>query len=312
MYSGTGKYEEAVAQFRRALELDRTSDEAYRGLAYAYARLGNVTEAEQTYRRAISYRPKYWAGYSWLGSFFFRAGRYQEAAEMFREVTSLAPENYRGYYNLGAMQFLAGHWPEGEQSLKQSLSLRETGAARSNLGTIFFYEQRYGEAVQSFEAAARISPKEEYIWGNLADAYRWSPGKIRDAAEAYQKAIDLAEADLRVNPRRADVLATLALYRAKTQAPHEAEQALAQALRWAPEDPAVFYSAAVVHNLAGQPKLALTWLKKAADRGYPLRQIQSDPEFHNLQHEPEFLRLVQPLAEEGRRNHAQSTRIDQR
>lgn len=299
VYNGTGKYEQAAGQFRQAVELEPTSDAAYRGLAFAYQRLSQPQEAEQTYRRAISFRPEYWAGYSWLGTFYFGVGRYQDAAEMFQKVTILAPENHRGFYNLGAMQFQAGLWPEGEQSLKRSLSLRETGVAHSNLGTIYFYEQRMGEAVQAFEAAARISPKEEYIWGNLADAYRRSPDKTKNAAEAYQKAIALAESELRVNPRRADVLANLALYRAKTQAPREAAQALAEALRWAPQDPTVLYSAAVVHNLGGQPQAALAWLDKAAQRGYPLRQIQSDPEFRNLQHQPEFQRLVKALSQKG-------------
>ncbi|MGH6628251.1 MAG: tetratricopeptide repeat protein, partial [Burkholderiales bacterium] len=241
----------------------------------------------------------YWAGYRWLGVFYFHTGNYENAIEMFRKLTVLAPENYRGFYNLGAAQFQAGHWPEAEQSLKQSLALRETGAAYSNLATISFYEQRFAEAVRAFEAAARYSPKEEYIWGNLADAYRWSPGESQNAAETYQKAIALAEDQLRVDPRNAEVLANLARYRAKTQAPREAAQALAQALRWAPQDPTVLYSAAVVHNLTGQPKVALDWLNKAAERGYPLRLIQSDPEFRNLQHQPEFLRLVQTLEQKG-------------
>jgi len=299
VFNATGRHELAVAQFRRALQLEPTSDAAYRGLGLAYEQLGNLPQAEQTYRQAIAFRPEYWAGYNWLGNFYFHSGRNEDAIAMFQKVTLLAPENSRGFYNLGGMQIQAGHWPEAEQSLKQSLALRETGAAYSNLGTIYFYERRSAEAIQAFEAAVKASPKEEYTWGNLADAYRWSPGESPRALATYQQATALAEEELRVNPRRADVLANLALYRAKTGKPAAAVRTIEQALRLTPQDPTVLYSAAVVHHLAGSTNAALDWLNKAVERGYPRQQVQADPEFHDLQNNPQFLRLARTLAQKG-------------
>jgi Tfp pilus assembly protein PilF len=51
---GTGKYDDAVTQYRRAVELEPTSDDAIRGLASAYARLGKSDEAERHCKRSMS------------------------------------------------------------------------------------------------------------------------------------------------------------------------------------------------------------------------------------------------------------------
>src|SRR5262249_24552797 len=63
-FSSQGGYEKAAEQYRRALELDPGSDEAYGGLAGAYERLGRLDEAERLYKQAITVRPAYWATYN--------------------------------------------------------------------------------------------------------------------------------------------------------------------------------------------------------------------------------------------------------
>ena len=80
--TGTGKNQEAIEQFERALELDPVSSEAYRGMARAYEALGdkeNLDKAEATYLKAIQLKPGYWAGYSNLGRFYYRLGRFEDS-----------------------------------------------------------------------------------------------------------------------------------------------------------------------------------------------------------------------------------------
>jgi tetratricopeptide (TPR) repeat protein len=146
VYNGTGKYEQAVEQFRRALDLEPTSDDAYRGLASAYESLGRTKEAEETYHRAITLRPQYWAGHSWLGAFYFRQGRYREAADMFEQVVKLAPDSFRGHSNLGAIYFAQGRYAEAIPMFERSVSIRPTAIAYSNLATAYFLLRRFSEA----------------------------------------------------------------------------------------------------------------------------------------------------------------------
>jgi tetratricopeptide (TPR) repeat protein/TolB-like protein/predicted Ser/Thr protein kinase len=290
--TGTGQYDKAKFEFLQALDNEPTSDEAYRGLARADERSGKTNEAEQTYLRAIDLRPGYWAGYSWLGDFYRRMGQFEKSAQMFERVVELAPDNHRGYSNLGAVYFQLERWSDAEKMYKKSLALRESGAAYSNLGTLYFFQGRYGEAARMFEHAAAASPKEEYVLGNLADSYRWTPGEADKAPGAYSKAIGLAEEQLRLDPRSSETLAHLALYRAKSGEKAGAVRTIEQAMAITPGNANLMYIAAVVYHLAGYQKRSLALLKDAVSAGYPLNEIRADPELQDLRNDSMFKSIV--------------------
>ena len=63
-----------------------------------------------------------------------------------------------------------------------------------------------------FEKAIELGVNNYIVWGNLADAYRYTPGYKEKAEEAYQKAIQLAEKEVKINPKDSLVLARLARY----------------------------------------------------------------------------------------------------
>jgi len=146
-----------------------------------------------------------------------------------------------------------------------------------------------------FEKAVALSPKNEQLMGNLADAYRWS-GHKEQASATYDKAIGLAYQQLQVNPRSASVMGDLALYYAKkSDAPH-ARQYIRQARGIDPADLQLIYDQAEVEALAGNQAEALGALKEALEKGYSPEEARSDPELAGLRGLPEFERLVNQLA----------------
>jgi len=292
VYNGTGKHELAIEQFRRAVEREPTSDAAHRGLALAYQQSGLLKEAEETYRRAIALRPQYWAGYNWLGNFYFLTGRYVKAEQMFKKVIEFAPENHRGYDNVGVTEYMLGSWAEAEQAYKKSVTLHESSETYSNLGALYFFQGRYADAARMFEAGVRLSPRNPFVRGNLADAYRWIPGEAKKAEENFRQAIELGEQELQINPRDAEIVANIALWRAKTGFQAEAVRDIEKALTSAPADPRYMYYGAVVYKLAGNRPRALEWLKKSVAHGYLVREIRADPEMRDLHDNPVFQRIV--------------------
>ena len=71
IYTGTGKYEEAVSAYQAILEKDASNIEAQRGLASTYKSAERYDEAERAYKRAIELKPSYWAGHLDLGGFYY-------------------------------------------------------------------------------------------------------------------------------------------------------------------------------------------------------------------------------------------------
>ncbi len=281
-YNQTGKYDQAVSEFQRALQIDPTSDDAYRGLGFAYEHLGKAAEAEQTYRRAVAVRPQYWAGYNWLGTFFFHEGRLQEAASMFQEVTELAPDSFRGYQNLGGAYTALGRFDLAVPALERSVHLRPSAAAYSNLGTVYFYLRRFADASRTYEQAMKLDARDYVLWGNLAEAYYWSPGEREKSANAYRRALALAEEQLKVNPRQTSALGQVALDNAMLGDLTAAEQYLRRALALAPRDPDLQLKGAVIESHLHHPDRAIALLDKALAAGISPDVVRNNPSFDDL------------------------------
>jgi len=206
-YAQQGRYTEAEKAYRRALTIYKRSlaanhpDLAYplNGLGALAEKRGNDRQAEKLYKQAITVRPAYWATHNWLGLFYMAHARYEEAAEMFGQVTSLAPDSFIGFYNLGGVRVLQGKYSDAIPLLERSLTIRPTANALSNLGTAHFQMRRYAESATDFERAVKLDSKSYEIWGNLGDAYYWTPGRRAEAAGAYSTAISLGEESLRHN-----------------------------------------------------------------------------------------------------------------
>jgi len=292
VYNETGKYDQAVSEFQRALQVDSTSDDAYRGLAFAYEHLGKTAEAEQTYRRAIAVRPHYWAGYNWLGTFFFREGRFQEASTMFQQVTALAPDSFRGYQNLGGAYTALGRFDQAVPALEKSVQLRPSAAAYSNVGTVYFYLRRYADAARAYEQAVKLDDRNYVLWGNLAEAYYWSPGEREKSADAYRKALPLAQAQLRVNPRDASAMGQMAMDSAMLGRGKEADEYLRQALALAPGDPDLQLKAALIGSYFNRRDQAIAWLSGALGAGLSPNLVRNHPGFDNLRSNTQYQRIM--------------------
>jgi serine/threonine-protein kinase len=284
---GTGEYQQALVQYKRALELEPTSDDAVAGLAAAYDSLGKTKEAEATYRKAIALRPKYWLGYNSLGFFYFSHGRYPEAAEMFAQVVSVAPDSFRGWSNLGGAYVAEGRYAEAIPLLLHSISVRPTEAAYSNLATAYFELRRFAEAVEAYNEALHSNEQNYAIWGNLGVAYDFAGDRDR-AEKAYQRAISMAMSSLEVNPNDPGVYGDLATYYSSLGKKPLALETLNRALRLAPADPYVLFDAANVFHDLGDFNQTLNYLGKALQHGFSCPTVRSAPAFDNLRPDPRF------------------------
>jgi serine/threonine-protein kinase len=293
VYKGTGHYEDAAAQFERAVAAEPTNDDAYRELADAYEHLGKRADAERTYRRAIELRPHYWAGYNRLGTFYYHQARYSEAASMFSQVIALAPDSIRGYYDLGATYNSQGRYAEAIGMLQHSIAIGPTANAYSNLGNAYFYLRRYGEASVAYEQAVKLNQNDYMLWWNLADGYYWAPGKRAQSAQAYRQAISLANEALRLNSRDAYAIGVLALCYAMLGERKSALGYLQTGLKLAPEDSEMRFKAALVYNQFGDITQTLGWLKKAIAAGLSAAVVRDTPNFDSLRSDRSFQELFQ-------------------
>src|SRR5262249_27913040 len=177
------------------------------------------------------------------------------------------PDNYWGYRNLGGLYLRLKDYRNAEIALNRSLELQPTDAGYSNLGILYYLQGRYVEASENFLKAIELNSTNGIIWGNLGDAYRWIPGKEREAKDAYQRAIALFEKEVSVNPLDVQARANCAMYWSHLGDNEKAFAELNSALKLKPEDGFVLSRAAIVYEQDGMRDRALAAVEGAIRSG---------------------------------------------
>jgi tetratricopeptide (TPR) repeat protein len=284
-----GYYEQAVRDLTRATELEPNNPFVWRGLASVYAGMNRSEDAIATYRKAIAVQPGYYGFYFDFGMFYYSIARYKEAEESMRHVTMLAPNLAPGHTNLGIILMDQGRYREAEVEMLASLKLREARQVLNDLGLLYAYQRRDGEAVRFYERSLAVGPPNTNLFLNLGDTYR-RLGREREAAEAYRRGMTMAEQNLVDNPRTSASRARLALFSARLGDRSGAEFEVAQALRMAPEDNPTMRLAALTYEVLKQRNKTLDILRNAP--APLLGDLSRQPDLEDLQADARFVELL--------------------
>lgn len=299
--SSSGKYSEASQQFEMAIKKRPTDDQSVRGLGMAYEQLKEYQKAETTYQRAIELRPHYWAGYNWLGTLYFKRGQYEKALQAFDRVIAIAPDNYRGYNNAGGIHILRGEFGKALEEFARSVQIRPSFAGYSNLGTAYFFQRRFLDAVTAYSQALKLNDRDYVSWGNMGDAQYFTPEQRGAASESYRKAISLADESLKVNSKDAYALGSKAMYYAMLNEREQADRCIRQALQLKSEGPDAWWQASVVYSQLGRKDETLAAIQSALAAGLSSSYVKSAPYFDGLRSEPRFQQLIQSAEKLERR-----------
>jgi serine/threonine-protein kinase len=272
----------------RAIELDPRCLDAHHVLAQLYARTDQWEQAQDHLSKAMALAPDDWANHSLRAFLFHRRGQYNEAVASFQDALRLAPDNAQALRDLSASFHMAGRYEEAASALQQSLAIEPSQRAYGNLGTLRFFQGRYAESARLFEKAIEEGATRYQAWGNLADAYRWTPGEEKKAPEAFRVALRLVRQWLESQPDDASAKSSLAVYLAKTGQPGEALAGLAALPESARRRADIQYKMAVVNELAGRRRDALQHLAQCLQIGYAVKEIEADPELRRLRLDPNY------------------------
>lgn len=291
VYQITGRNAEALAALTSAAQAAPRSDEVLRRLGRLYLTTSRGDEALATYQRAIDVNPYYWVGYAALAAAHMQLGDYERALPPLLRVIELDPGNAAGYNDLGAAYLQLGRYAEATAAFEKANTLRPAAITYTNLGITQAYAGSFRNAVPYFEKAVEMQPENEQFVGNLGDGYRWAGEQVK-ARDAYARAIQLAVAALKVNPRDSVTRSNLALYYAKQGDHATARRMIREALATNPENVSVQYALAITEALAGRKAEALTALKVTFDNGFPRTAATAEPDLRSLAQDPAFVTLT--------------------
>jgi eukaryotic-like serine/threonine-protein kinase len=284
-----GRYEDAVRDFTRVTELEPTNSEAWRRLANVYEST-NPDAVVSTYEKAIQAQPGYYRHYLSLGNFYFNHSQYDRAEALARKVIDVAPGLTAGHTNLGLALMRQGRYREAEASLQTSLRINENAFVLANIGVCHYAQERFEEALHYHARALAVGPPTPTRFSNLGDAYRHL-GRADEAAGAYRKALDLAEAEVVRDPRSGLSRVLLGMIAAQLGDRRRADAEISQSLALEPDNATVMRQAAIGYEALGERERTLAVLSRAPVR--TLEELSHQPDVKDLQQDRRFKDLLE-------------------
>jgi tetratricopeptide (TPR) repeat protein len=198
----SGRYDEAVEGYKKAIEVDPKDAVLHSNMAAAYWKLKNWTDAAAEYTRALrldpdneAYRRNLKHMLNENGNDLYSQGRYQEAAQSYQRAIGIDPDDAVLYSNLAAAYREMKDWQHAVEEYKQAMLIEpfQDGYVNS-LGNTYFSQGEYYLAAQYFMRAIGLNPKIAVYHANLAETCgllnQWE-----QAVECYKRAVDLDPQD---------------------------------------------------------------------------------------------------------------------
>ena len=188
-----GKTEEAIINFRKALDGKPDYAAAHFNMARARLNAGDTEGAATHYLAALRLNLTYFAALVEMGALLDGLGRTEEALSYYERALSIDAEHYSALFNYANALRRVGRNEEAVRYYNAALDIdSESPDARNNLGSLLFEMGRLPEAAAEFENALRVesSARTHYNLGLL----RLRQEAKRDARDHFGKALNLIEA----------------------------------------------------------------------------------------------------------------------
>ncbi|MBP2291985.1 O-linked N-acetylglucosamine transferase, SPINDLY family protein [Azospirillum rugosum] len=187
-----GRADEAVAAWRRSVDLLPGFAEAHHNLALAYWTMSRLDEAVGEQRAAVRSAPGMAEAHANLGALLLSVGRPAEAAAALRRALALVPGDATALANLA----LAGVSPSRPGAVDPAAARRaaladpELAEAHARLGDSLSQATRLEDAACAYRRALALSPALAEVWANLGFV-RQSQGDLDGAESGYRRALAL-------------------------------------------------------------------------------------------------------------------------
>ncbi len=186
-----GRLEEAIASYRRALQLRPDDFRSLNNLGLALKDQGNVEEAIACFRQVLQLRPDDAAPYNNLGIALRDQGRTDEALACYRQALQRAPHSPLPHHNMGTALQDQGRWDEAVACCRRALELKPDFAeAHNNLANAFLATGKLDEAVACYRRALELKPDYAEAHNNLGVALK-QQGKREEAIAGCRRALEL-------------------------------------------------------------------------------------------------------------------------
>lgn len=140
------KYDEALAAFRKATELDRLFAKAYEAMGQIYQKLGRPKDAEHFLQKAADIH--------------LSKENMADAEEILNQILEIRPDTINVYNSLGVLHRKKGNFKEALKSYEKALRIHPNQPQiHYNMGRLWLEMKDTANAREQFEKALALDPK---------------------------------------------------------------------------------------------------------------------------------------------------------
>ncbi|MBC7367228.1 MAG: tetratricopeptide repeat protein [Undibacterium sp.] len=251
-----GRPQEALAVFARALAIRPGYAEVHNNLGNALRSLGRIEAAITQYEQALRFKPDYAEAHNNLGCELGAKGRSADAIAHLEAAVRLNPANATNHSNLGNALRDAGRGPEALASYERALKSKPDFAeAHDNYGLALLSAGRGSEALARFAEAARFGADSPKI--------RRDYGKALAQQGRFPEAVAEFEAVVRLDPGAVAAHTLLGAALVQTDRWPEALACFEAGLKIAPDDADLHCNRAVALATVGRTQEAVAAFNEA-------------------------------------------------
>ena len=190
-FFNSGKYQEAIDNYTKAIKLNPKFTGAYFNRGYARQKLSQYQEAIADLTKVAELDPKYPNVYYALGWNYCQAEQYQNAVDNYTKAIGSDPKNAKAYNNRGFNYGKIGQYQKAIDDFTKVTALNPKDAeAYNNRGFIYRKLGQYQKAIDDYTRAVNLNPKYANAYFSRAAVYSFKKEKDRALAD-LKRAIDL-------------------------------------------------------------------------------------------------------------------------
>ncbi len=193
-YGKMGKFHKAVEAFQKALEKDPKCGLAHRGLALWRARMGEVEEAVRELEEALKVEPQYSATYAQLASAYERKGDYERALAFMEKAVKLSPKNPRYRISLAMLYHELGRLDEAAREAEAAFRLKPERDAGRYAIRLYHERRNFDRLIPLAKEFLRHFPDDTDVLVTLSQALQ-EQGKLSEAIRYAERAVEVCPLD---------------------------------------------------------------------------------------------------------------------
>jgi len=155
------EYDKAIAEFKKALVIDKDFAPPYNLLGYAYIAKWEYQKAEKAFDNYIRLLPDQPNPHDSMADLLTKMGRYQEAIKYYQKAVELDPRFTASQRKVGVNLVYMGKYDEGRDAIRKAVDMETKPAGKVvSMGTIarsYIYEDNYQEAGVATDKAVLIA-----------------------------------------------------------------------------------------------------------------------------------------------------------